>query len=102
MKKTAIALSLGAGLGILLTTGAASAGKVKDVTCNEFLAMDAAQQNQVAYWMSGVAAGSSKKEVDAGEIDVGYDAAGEPVAAVISDCEGDKTASLWQKIKKHF
>jgi hypothetical protein len=102
MKKTAITLSLGAGLGILLTTGAASAAKLKDVTCNEFLAMDAAQQNRVAYWMSGIAAGSSSKEVDAGEIDVGYDAAGEPVAAVIADCEGDKTASLWQKIKKHF
>jgi hypothetical protein len=35
-------------------------------------------------------------EVDAGEIEVGYDAAGKPVAAVIADCEGDKTASLRQ------
>jgi hypothetical protein len=102
MKKTTIALALGAGLGILLTAGAASAAKLKDVTCNEFLAMDAAHQNRIAFWASGVVAASSKKEVDAGEIEVGYDSAGDPVAAVVADCEGDKTASLWEKIKKHF
>jgi len=64
--------------------------------------MDAAQQDRIVYWMGGIAAASSNKEADAGEIDVGYDASGKPVAAIAADCEGDKTASLWQKIKEHF
>jgi hypothetical protein len=47
MKKTTIALSLGAGLGILLSVGVASADKLKDMTCDQFLAMDEAQQDDV-------------------------------------------------------
>jgi hypothetical protein len=102
MKKTAIALSLGAGLGILLSASAASADKLKDVTCDQFLAMDEPQQDDIVYWISGIEAASSKKEAGAGEIDVGYDVFGKPVAAVVTACEGDKKASLWDKVKAHF
>jgi hypothetical protein len=45
---------------------------------------------------------SSKKEVDAADIEVGYDAFGQPVAAIVTACEADKKASLWETIKKHF
>ena len=102
MKKTAIALSLGAGLGILVSAGAASADKLKDVTCDQFLAMDASKQEHIVYWIDGIEAGSSKKGVDAGDIDVAYDAFGKPVAAVVTACQADKKASLWDKIKEHF
>jgi hypothetical protein len=102
MKKAAIALSLGAGLGILVSAGAASADKLKDVTCDQFLAMGESQQEHIVYWITGMEAGSSKKDVDAGDIDVGYDAFGKPVAAVVTACQADKKASLWDKIKEHF
>jgi hypothetical protein len=45
---------------------------------------------------------SSKKTDDAGEIDVGYDVFGQPVAAVVTACEADKKASLWEKVKQHW
>jgi hypothetical protein len=102
MKKTTIALSLGAGLGILVSAGAVSADKLKDVTCDQFLAMDESQQEHIVYWINGIEAGSSKKGVDAGDIDVAYDAFGQPIAAVVTACEADKKASLWDKIKEHF
>jgi hypothetical protein len=102
MKKTAMALSLSAGIGILLSAGMVSADKLKDVTCEQFLDMDESQQDDIAYWISGIEAASSKKETDAGDIDVGYDAFGKPVAAIVTACEADKKASLWEKIKEHF
>ena len=102
MKKTVIALSLGAGLGILVSADAASADKLKDVTCDQFLAMDESQQEHIVYWINGIEAGSSKKGVDAGDIDGAYDSFGQPIAAVVTACEADKKASLWDKIKEHF
>lgn len=102
MKKTAISLSLGASLGILLSAGAANADKLKDVSCAQFLAMDESQQDDIVYWISGIETAASNKEVGAEDIDVGYDAFGQPVAAVVTACEGNKGASLWTKIKEHF
>ena len=102
MKKTTIALTLGAGLGILLSAGVATADKLKDITCDQFLAMDESQQDDVVYWISGIEAASSKKTDDAGEIDVGFDVFGQPVAAVLTACEADKQASLWEKVKQHW
>jgi hypothetical protein len=43
-----------------------------------------------------------RKHIDVGEIDVGYDVFGQPVAAVATACEGDKEASLWEKVKQHW
>jgi hypothetical protein len=102
MRKTTIALSLGAGLGILLSAGVASAAKLKDMICDQFLAMEQSQQEDVVYWISGIEAASSKKADDAGDIEVGYDAFGQPVAAVVTACEADKKASLWEKVKQHW
>jgi hypothetical protein len=61
MKKTTIALSLGAGLGILLSASVASADELKDITCDQFLAMEQSQQRDIVYWISGIEAASSKK-----------------------------------------
>lgn len=81
---------------------AAGGGKLKDISCDDFLAMDPEQQDNVVYWLDGVAAGSTKKEVAAEDIDVGYDAFGRPVAAVVTACSADRKASLWEKVKAHF
>ncbi len=102
MKRLALVLSLGAGLGILVAGGVAQADKLKDITCDQYLAMDEAQQDDIVYWIDGAATASSKKEVDAADIEVGYDAFGQPVAAIVTACEADKKASLWETIKKHF
>ena len=102
MKKFASTFVLSAGLGVFLLAGTVQADKLKDITCEQYLAMDAAQQDDIVYWISGADTASSKKEVAAADIEVGYDVFGQPVAAVITACEADKKASLWEKIKKHF
>jgi len=45
--------------------------------------MDEAQQDDIVYWIDGAATASSKKKVDAADIEVGYDAFGQPVAAIV-------------------
>jgi hypothetical protein len=83
-------------------TTTAHADKLKDVTCEQFLAMDADAQNNIVYWAEGAEVAASKKAVAAGDVEVGYDAFGRPVAEVVTACEADKKASLLDKIKAHF
>jgi hypothetical protein len=103
MLKGRIALGLGIGLGMVaLGTPALAGDKLKDVTCEQFLAMDENAQNNIVYWVEGVGATESKKGVAAADVEVGYDQFGRPVAEVVTACKADKKASLWDKIKKHF
>ena len=103
MKKLALALALCAVLGFTLSSGTALAkDKISNVTCEQYLAMDPDQQKNVVYWLDGVATASSKKHVAAEDIEIGYDAWGDPVTALVTECEGDKKASLWSKIKAKF
>jgi hypothetical protein len=96
-------LGLGAVLGVAWVAMPAQAGdKIKDVTCEQFLAMDEEERDDIVYWIHGVEVGSSKKAVAAADIEVGYDVFGRPVAEVVTACEADKKASLWEKIKAHF
>jgi len=73
--------------------------KIKDITCAQYLRMDSDTQENVVYWLDGVDAASSAGHVAAEDIEIGYDGWGEPIAAIITACEGDKSASLWAKIK---
>lgn len=103
MKKLALTLALAAAIGFTLSGGTALAkDKIKDVTCEQYLAMDPGQQATVVYWIDGVVTASSKKQVAAEDIEVGYDALGDPVAALVTECQADKKASLWSKIKAKF
>jgi hypothetical protein len=103
MKKLAFALALAAVLGFALSgTTALAKEKIKDVTCDQYLAMDPVQQSNVVYWLDGVDTASSGKHVAAEDIEVGYDGWGDPVAALVTECTGDKKASLWSKIKAKF
>jgi len=87
------------GLGVVTFGGAAQADKIKDVTCEQFLAMDEDTRERVAYWIEGAEVASSSKAVEAGDVEVGYDASGNAVVAIVTACEADKKASLWEKIK---
>ena len=98
-----IALGLGIGVGIVaLASPALAKDKLKDITCEQFLALDESNQNNIVYWVEGAAVADSKKGVAAADIEVGYDAFGRPVAEVVTACKADKKATLWDKIKKHF
>ena len=92
-------------IGFVMAGTTAYAGektKLKDITCEQFLAMDDDNQNNIVYWVEGAAVASSKKSVAAEDVEVGYDIFGRPVAEVVTACEADKKASLWDKIKAHF
>lgn len=102
MSKLALALGLAAAVGIVSLGNPAHADKIKDITCERFLAMDANAQNNIVYWVEGADVATSKKSVSAADVEVGYDAFGRPVAEVVTACKADKKASLWSKIKAHF
>lgn len=102
MSKLALAICLSIAAGIVTLGTVAHADKVKNITCEQFLAMDEGAQNNIVYWVHGVQVAASDKTVAAEEVDVGFDAFGRPVAEVVTACEGDKKASLWDKIKAHF
>jgi len=96
---------LGIAIAISLAGASAFAGektKLKDITCEQFLAMDATSQSNIVYWVEGAAVASSKKAVAAEDIEVGYDIFGRPVAEVVTACQADKKASLWSKVKTKF
>lgn len=102
ISKLALAICLSIAAGTLALGTVAHADKLKNITCEQFLAMDEGARNNIVYWVHGVQVADSKKNVAAEEVDVGYDAFGRPVAEVVTACEGDKKASLWDKIKAHF
>lgn len=101
-RKLIIGFGIVIGLGVLAQGAPAQADKLKDVTCEQFIAMDADAQNNIVYWAEGADVAVSKKAVSAADVEVGYDAFGRPVAEVVTACQADKKASLWEKIKKHF
>jgi hypothetical protein len=102
MSRVTPLLALCAAVGLVWTAAPAEADKLKDITCDQFLAMDPEQQDNIVYWFEGVAVGASKKEAAAEEVDVGMDAFGRPVAEVVSACTADRKASLWDKVKTKF
>jgi hypothetical protein len=102
LPRLTLLLPLCAAVGLVWTATPAGADKLKDITCDQFLAMDPEQQDNIVYWVEGVAVGASKKEVGAEEVDIGMDAFGRPVAEVVSACAADRKASLWDKVKSKF
>ena len=88
--------------GMMAVAAVAHADKIKDITCEQFLAMDEEAQNNIVYWVEGASVAASKKADSAADVEVGYDAFGRPIAEVVTACKADKKASLWEKIKAHF
>lgn len=100
MRKTVIVI--GMTIATVIVAASANADKIKDITCEQFLAMDADAQSNIVYWVEGADVASTKKAVSAADVEVGFDAFGRPVAEVVTACQADKKASLWDKIKAHF
>jgi len=101
--KTVLFLAITIGFVVAGTTAyAGDKTKLKDISCEQFLAMDEDSQDNIVYWLDGVATAGSKKDVAVEDVEVGYDIFDRPVAEVVTACEADKKASLWDKIKAHF
>ena len=79
--------------------GAESKSKPVDkITCEEFLALNADDQQRIAYWVDGY-------QVAKGEAAVGtvaFDKFGQPIGALVEDCKATPKETLWQKLKKHL
>lgn len=84
----------------LLTTGTAFAAskQVDQISCEEFLALDPADQNRIAYWVDGYA--QAKGEAAVGT--VALDKFGQPIGALVEDCKKTPKETLWEKLKKHL
>jgi hypothetical protein len=95
-----LSLSLGTLVGGVATGTAASAAdkKVDQITCEEFLALDPDDQNRIAYWVDGYAAGKDEAAVGT----VALDKFGQPIGALVDDCKATPKATLWEKLKKHL
>jgi HdeA/HdeB family protein len=95
-------LTLGAVLGGFLTAApveaAAAKKRVDQITCEEFLALDPASQERIAYWVDGYQ--EAKGEAAVGT--VAFDKFGNPIGALVEDCKATPKETLWQKLKKHI
>jgi hypothetical protein len=99
--------SIGAATASLVVTGLVTAGpvaaeskqkQVDQITCEEFLAMNPADQQRIAYWVDGY-------QVAKGEAAVGvvaFDKFGQPIGALVDDCKATPKETLWQKLKKYL
>jgi hypothetical protein len=67
-------------------------------SAEEFLALDPADQQRVAYWVDGFATAKDKAAMDT----VAFDKFGQPIAALVEDCKATPEETLWQKLKKHL
>src|SRR5258706_1152676 len=90
----AAAASVGIAIGAL--SAQAAEKKVEDITCEEFLAMKPENQNRIAYWVAGFAAGTSQDVRHAG----GVDKFGQPIGELVTDCEATPQETLWEEGKK--
>ncbi len=63
------------------------------MTCEEFIALDEEVQPVVVYWLHG-----KSGEIEVIEIDE-YQT---PVAYAVTECQKEKEATVWDKIKHYF
>src|SRR5262245_24299087 len=95
-------LVIGAAVAIVSAPASVLAGKAGEISCADFVAMAPDARDRVVDWLEGAEVASSKKATRAEDVEVGYDAFGEPVAEVVTACEADKKAKLIDKIRSHF
>ena len=96
---------IGSATASLVFTGLVAAGpvaaeskskQVDQITCEEFLAMNPADQQRIAYWVDGY-------QVAKGEAAVGvvaFDKFGQPIGELVEACKAAPKETLWQKLKK--
>jgi acid stress chaperone HdeA len=89
-----IGAALAAGMLIVHPAGAAGGKKASEWTCQDFLAVDDDLKPLVIYWMKGY---DSAGKPDTAEVDVAY--FDQPITTVVTECQKDPKAGLWDKIK---
>lgn len=67
--------------------------KPEKMTCEEFLEIDEEVQPVVVYWLHG-----KSGEIEAIDIEE-YSS---PVAYVVTECQKENNASVWEKVKHYF
>ena len=96
-------VTLGLVLGSFVLAGPAQAQDrskpVDKITCEEFLALTPDSQERIAYWVDGYAE-AKDKEATIGT--VAFDKFGQPIGALVEECQTTPKETLWQKIKKHL
>src|SRR5262249_19058595 len=95
---TTAGLALGCRLAAVPSRSEAKTEQVDQITCEEFLAMDPADQQRIAYWVDGYQ--MAKNEAAVGT--VALDKFGHPIGALVDDCKTAPKETLWQKLKKHL
>jgi len=104
MPKRAIIVSATAGLVLGSLVAAApvhaqsKSKQVDQITCEEFLAMKADEQQQIAYWVDGYQTAKGDAAVGV----VAFDKFGKPIGALVDECKTAPKETLWQKLKKLF
>ncbi len=93
----AFGAALAACLLLVNATTAAEDKKPSEWTCQDFLAVDDLIKPQVVYWMEGY---SMAGKPEFAEVDV--ESFERPITTVITECEKEPKASLWEKIKNYF
>ncbi len=93
-----IAAALGGILTLAPLPAEAKDHKIKDITCEEFLALDPDDQQRIAYWVDGFATAKDEAAVET----VALDKFGQPIGALVEDCKATPKETLWQKLKKHI
>ena len=93
-----VSLALSGLVGARPVAAESKSKQVDQITCEEFLAMNPADQQRIAYWVDGY-------QVAKGEAAVGvvaFDKFGQPIGALVDDCKATPKETLWQKLKKHL
>jgi hypothetical protein len=96
-------ITVGLVLGSLVLAGPAPAQdrskQVDKITCEEFLGLNPADQQRIAYWVDGYA---QAKNEEAAIGTVAFDKFGQPIGALVEDCKATPKETLWQKLKKYL
>jgi len=72
--------------------------QVDKITCEEFLGLNPDDQQRIAYWVDGYAQAKNEAAISA----VAFDKFGQPIGALVEDCQATPKETLWQKLKKYL
>lgn len=76
----------------------AKSKQVDQITCEEFLALNESDRNKIAFWVDGYE--TAKGEAAVGT--VAFDKFGQPLGALIDECQKTPKETLWEKLKSHL
>jgi len=72
--------------------------KIENVTCEEFLALDTQNQNQIVYWIHGYEYGKNGTT----ETTIGMDQFDQPMGEIIDACEATPKETVPKTLKERI